>query len=1084
MRSKRALGLGLGMGLALGISGLAWAQIKPSGPPTLKPTGKGTDPVPVPVPVPQLKAPIPVPTVPGTNPSVPGPKEIEAAADTACENWDFERGLQCWTNASTGNPNAFSTQPTVGDNVMAFRVMRQMEYAAGGIGGDYWKRVPYPVGGVKKSSSVPRKAKFDSQYWIGTFESHPREDLPLGSVQGDALQGELRSKPFRVRSQYLSFLVGGGRSSNVGVALQVPAYLAGKLPPSKIKRMTTSDGWVEVAVAKGNDSEIMRRQVWDLQTTLGASALDMKSGQLIARVSIFDFDSGGWGHLSVDDFLFGGTPPATFALQENGQTVLRDADMPVWGFADTHAHPTHQIGFGGKTIGGDTDGPMAQALSNDKCTNIHNGVHRVMGGRHHMHMAVGMVDEHTIEGYPTFIGWPTYRSKTHQVQHVDWMRRAFDGGQRLIVALGVTNMFWATRELGPGRADGIPIDDETVAVRQLQMMTDVVNRNASWMEIATSPEQARRIIHQNKLAVVLGIEADNFGNFKDASYTWIDGGFGGTSYSIPPSNRLVALPADREAARAMIRAKIQTYYANNKVRQITPLHYISGVFGGTAAFRAEFALISQAFTGKRYQMRNTNAQDGTYYSLFRDWSKLRGFLGTGNGDPQNYVTCVDSPRTEFIHPQNGPTGAFACGNASVNAEGLSPRGEVLIEELMRQGMLVDFEHSSASSATAITGIARRYGYPIMSSHSDVRELSFVPKSGRAWSGNAAQDLAEFGTSQIGNLPHEGMLSPGGFETVRATGGTAGVITMAYRKRGYPNDLRPLVPNDCDGSSKTYAQSYLYAVDKLGGVGVAIGTDRGFTDFIGPRFGTHASYRLRDESEDELRITRRLAQKRAQYNGVRYDIPFKFFHPSRFEFGDTPGEEEDAWKAMAYWAVRQMSPLDPRYNSLAAADRIPPSSDATRSGRIESLVRGLAASTEGQLRDCCGDTPFEEAAMFAIKRGWTPAQFVTNSQRPLFKNNLAAIQRVFDWARPVYVLWSAMNGTNEPLRKRVDGFHDWDVNIDGVAHYGMLPDMLQDMKNVGVTPVQLAPLFSSAEDYILMWERANKASASARGSLPK
>ena len=123
-------------------------------------------------------------------------------------------------------------------------------------------------------------------------------------------------------------------------------------------------------------------------------------------------------------------------------------------------------------------------------------------------------------------------------------------------------------------------------------------------------------------------------------------------------------------------------------------------------------------------------------------------------------------------------------------------------------------------------------------------------------------------------------------------------------------------------------------------------------------------------------------------------------------------------------------------------------------------------------------------MFAIKRGWTPAQFVNNTQRPVFKNNLAAIQRVFDWARPVYVLWNSMNGTNEPLRKRVDGFHDWDVNIDGVAHYGMLPDMLQDMKNVGVTPVQLAPLFSSAEDYILMWERANKASASARAVLPK
>jgi hypothetical protein len=366
----------------------------------------------------------------------------------------------------------------------------------------------------------------------------------------------------------------------------------------------------------------------------------------------------------------------------------------------------------------------------------------------------------------------------------------------------------------------------------------------------------------------------------------------------------------------------------------------------------------------------------------------------------------------------------------------------------------------------------------------VRELSFVPKSGKPWAGNDARDLAEFGTTQIGNLPHEGMLSGAGFDLIKSTGGTAGVITMAYRKRGYPNDSRPMVPNDCDGSSKTYAQSYLYAVDRLGGEGVAIGSGRGFTDFIGPRFGTHASYRLRDEALDELRVIRRQAQKRAQFNGVRYDIGFKFFHPSRFEFGDTTLEEEDAWKAMAYWAAKQLSPLDGRYNALPAAEKIPASSHVGHGGRIEALVRGLAATGEGQLRDCCGDTPFEEAAMLAIKQNKTPAQFVASSARPVFRNNLAAIQRVYDWARPVYVLWSSMQGSNEPLRKRIDGVRDWDVNIDGVAHYGMLPDMFQDMINVGVTPTQLSPLVASAEDYILMWERANKAAAAAKGALPK
>ena len=60
----------------------------------------------------------------------------------------------------------------------------------------------------------------------------------------------------------------------------------------------------------------------------------------------------------------------------------------------------------------------------------------------------------------------------------------------------------------------------------------------------------------------------------------------------------------------------------------------------------------------------------------------------------------------------------------------------------------------------------------------MRELSFVPKSGKPWAGNDARDLAEFGTTQIGNLPHEGMLSGAGFDLIKSTGGTAGVISAS------------------------------------------------------------------------------------------------------------------------------------------------------------------------------------------------------------------------------------------------------------------------------------------------------------------
>ena len=43
----------------------------------------------------------------------------------------------------------------------------------------------------------------------------------------------------------------------------------------------------------------------------------------------------------------------------------------------------------------------------------------------------------------------------------------------------------------------------------------------------------------------------------------------------------------------------------------------------------------------------------------------------------------------------------------------------------------------------------------------------------------------------------------------------------------------------------------------------------------------------------------------------------------------------------------------------------------------------------------------------------------------------------------------------------------------MAHYGMLPDFLQDLRNIGLTAEDLAPLFRSAYDYVQMWEKCER-----------
>ena len=71
----------------------------------------------------------------------------------------------------------------------------------------------------------------------------------------------------------------------------------------------------------------------------------------------------------------------------------------------------------------------------------------------------------------------------------------------------------------------------------------------------------------------------------------------------------------------------------------------------------------------------------------------------------------------------------------------------------------------------------------------------------------------------------------------------------------------------------------------------------------------------------------------------------------------------------------------------------------------------------------------------------------------------------------------MTGDNPPLTRSKAGLRrDFDINIDGMAHYGMLPDFLQDLRNLGLTPEDLAPLFRGAFDYVVMWEKAQERAA--------
>jgi hypothetical protein len=227
---------------------------------------------------------------------------------------------------------------------------------------------------------------------------------------------------------------------------------------------------------------------------------------------IYISDNATSGHLNVDDFQFTATP-----LQTQFGENMGDATAEVWGFADIHTHPMAQMAFGGEIFWGQTDGPIETALA--WCTPAHGpggtGTGSVEGDilmTFFESTGYGSGLGHLVGGYPQFDGWPKFTTLIHQQMYIDWIRRAYDGGLRLLVAHAVNNELLAYEYNGKA-----PYDDVTAVETQIAAMKTLATNHASWMQVAYSSAEARSIIQQNKLAIVLGVEVDSIGNWKDAS---------------------------------------------------------------------------------------------------------------------------------------------------------------------------------------------------------------------------------------------------------------------------------------------------------------------------------------------------------------------------------------------------------------------------------------------------------------------------------------------------------------------------------------------------------------------------------------
>ncbi|MGH7440098.1 MAG: hypothetical protein ACRENE_30780 [Polyangiaceae bacterium] len=216
------------------------------------------------------------------------------------------------------------------------------------------------------------------------------------------------------------------------------------------------------------------------------------------------------------------SPPPCQALQAPADAGVAADSGVVWGFADLHAHPATELAFESRLIWGaaDQDGhvdatqlPVIQSCPVETHdTNASSPLDHQVGSivfpmvakvASYAHAPVGDLS------YRPSDSWPNARDVIHQQMNVSAIRRAYEGGLRLMFASTTDDQLVGALLKGPSFLNAfVPTSDADYisAQKQLELIERIVEENESWMGIARTPDDARRLIRNGQLALVLSLE--------------------------------------------------------------------------------------------------------------------------------------------------------------------------------------------------------------------------------------------------------------------------------------------------------------------------------------------------------------------------------------------------------------------------------------------------------------------------------------------------------------------------------------------------------------------------------------------------
>jgi microsomal dipeptidase-like Zn-dependent dipeptidase len=274
---------------------------------------------------------------------------------------------------------------------------------------------------------------------------------------------------------------------------------------------------------------------------------------------------------------------------------------------------------------------------------------------------------------------------------VDWIERAHKGGLNIMVALAVSSHCIASAAKTSG-----PQDDGQVLINCIQGIKDLV-AHSTFMEIALTPADVRRIVTAGKLAVILGTEMDNIGNF----------------YSPQDNYHAAFTPAP---THAQLQAELDKLW-DMGLRYIFPVHLTNTVFGGTAIAISTLNVANKFNTGTEFVPEQVNtAQTGISVRLQHP--------GTGlNPVAKMFMPYLLPKNVNPARKHNYTFWDTLPGYGHRNSLGLSETGRFGIRYLMKKGFLIDIDHMSEKMANEVLDMAVQNDYPVNSGHNGLRGTS-------------------------------------------------------------------------------------------------------------------------------------------------------------------------------------------------------------------------------------------------------------------------------------------------------------------------------------------------------------------------